>query len=64
MRKHIERASHDLRAVITTYEGKHNHHIPAPRGGDGDTAAATAMISHSEISGGYGFSEPFSGRYS
>ncbi|XP_022149623.1 probable WRKY transcription factor 26 [Momordica charantia] len=31
VRKHIERASHDLRAVITTYEGKHNHHIPAPR---------------------------------
>lgn len=32
MRKHVERASHDLRAVITTYEGKHNHDVPAPRG--------------------------------
>lgn len=28
----MERASHDLRAVITTYEGKHNHDVPAPRG--------------------------------
>ncbi|KAG7023933.1 WRKY transcription factor WRKY24 [Cucurbita argyrosperma subsp. argyrosperma] len=33
VRKHIERASHDLKAVITTYEGKHNHEIPAARGG-------------------------------
>ncbi|GAB4833256.1 hypothetical protein Ancab_031503 [Ancistrocladus abbreviatus] len=32
VRKHIERASHDLRAVITTYEGKHNHDVPAARG--------------------------------
>lgn len=35
MRKHIERAPHDSRAVITTYEGKHNHDIPASRGGGG-----------------------------
>ncbi|KAJ3669059.1 hypothetical protein LUZ60_011009 [Juncus effusus] len=32
VRKHVERASQDLRAVITTYEGKHNHEIPAARG--------------------------------
>lgn len=32
VRKHIERASHDTRAVITTYEGKHNHDVPAARG--------------------------------
>ena len=32
MRKHVERASHDFRAVITTYEGKHNHDVPAARG--------------------------------
>lgn len=31
MRKHIERASSDPKAVITTYEGKHNHEIPAAR---------------------------------
>ncbi|PKA50579.1 putative WRKY transcription factor 33 [Apostasia shenzhenica] len=33
VRKHVERASNDLRAVITTYEGKHNHEVPAPRVG-------------------------------
>ncbi|GLT65014.1 hypothetical protein SLA2020_374710 [Shorea laevis] len=32
VRKHVERASHDLRSVITTYEGKHNHDVPAARG--------------------------------
>ncbi|XP_020583191.1 WRKY transcription factor WRKY24-like [Phalaenopsis equestris] len=32
VRKHVERASTDLRAVITTYEGKHNHGVPPPRG--------------------------------
>ncbi|KAL2926108.1 putative WRKY transcription factor 33 [Bienertia sinuspersici] len=37
VRKHIERASHDLRAVITTYEGKHNHDVPAARGSGGIT---------------------------
>lgn len=31
MRKHVERASHDLKSVITTYEGKHNHDVPAAR---------------------------------
>ncbi|XP_023519407.1 WRKY transcription factor WRKY24-like [Cucurbita pepo subsp. pepo] len=32
VRKHVERASHDQRAVITTYEGKHNHDVPPARG--------------------------------
>ncbi|KAK4782603.1 hypothetical protein SAY86_016705 [Trapa natans] len=31
VRKHVERASHNLKSVITTYEGKHNHDIPAAR---------------------------------
>ena len=32
VRKHVERASNDLRSVVTTYEGKHNHDVPGPRG--------------------------------
>lgn len=31
VRKHVERASHDLKSVITTYEGKHNHDVPAAK---------------------------------
>ncbi|GAB4831686.1 hypothetical protein Ancab_005699 [Ancistrocladus abbreviatus] len=33
VRKHIERSSTDAKAVITTYEGKHNHDIPVARSG-------------------------------
>nr|QGQ64041.1 WRKY transcription factor 18 [Santalum album] len=46
VRKHVERASHDLKSVITTYEGKHNHDVPAARNsshansGSSNTAAA------------------------
>ncbi|KAL2470936.1 putative WRKY transcription factor 33 [Abeliophyllum distichum] len=36
VRKHVERASHDPRAVVTTYEGKHNHNVPAARGSGGN----------------------------
>jgi WRKY transcription factor 33 len=32
VRKHVERSSQDPRAVITTYEGKHNHEVPTGRG--------------------------------
>ncbi|XP_044480134.1 probable WRKY transcription factor 3 [Mangifera indica] len=31
VRKHVERAPTDPKAVITTYEGKHNHDVPASR---------------------------------
>ncbi|XAR55906.1 hypothetical protein NMG60_11036142 [Bertholletia excelsa] len=31
VRKHVERAASDPKAVITTYEGKHNHDVPAAR---------------------------------
>ncbi|KAL1555406.1 WRKY transcription factor 1-like [Salvia divinorum] len=31
VKKHVERASHDQKLVITTYEGKHVHDIPTSR---------------------------------
>ncbi|KAJ8754881.1 hypothetical protein K2173_015393 [Erythroxylum novogranatense] len=43
VRKHVERASHDPKAVITTYEGKHNHDVPVSRTSSHDTAGSTAM---------------------
>ncbi|KAK1317232.1 putative WRKY transcription factor 4 [Acorus calamus] len=42
VRKHIERASTDPKAVITTYEGKHNHDVPASRNSSHNTANAVA----------------------
>ncbi|MBA0732854.1 hypothetical protein Gogos_016917 [Gossypium gossypioides] len=31
VKKHVERASHDAKLVITTYEGKHDHDLPPTR---------------------------------
>ncbi|XP_052168131.1 probable WRKY transcription factor 2 [Oryza glaberrima] len=43
VRKHVERASHDLKSVITTYEGKHNHEVPAARNsGHGSSGSGNA----------------------
>lgn len=30
-KKHVERASHDPKVVITTYEGQHDHEMPPSR---------------------------------
>lgn len=38
VRKHVERASTDPKAVITTYEGKHNHDVPAAKTSSHHTA--------------------------
>ncbi|XP_008780961.3 probable WRKY transcription factor 4 [Phoenix dactylifera] len=45
VRKHIERASTEPKAVITTYEGKHNHHVPAARNSSHATTNAGAATS-------------------
>lgn len=41
----MERASHDVKSVITTYEGKHNHDVPAARTSSHVNANATAQAS-------------------
>ncbi|XVF70811.1 hypothetical protein PTKIN_Ptkin11bG0191700 [Pterospermum kingtungense] len=49
VRKHVERASHDPKAVITTYEGKHNHDVPTAKNSNHDTAGPLAVNGHSRI---------------
>nr|WCL15191.1 WRKY3520 [Atractylodes chinensis] len=50
VRKHVERASHDLKSVITTYEGKHNHDVPAARNSSHVNSSVTnnTMASHAQ----------------
>lgn len=43
VRKHIERAASDPKAVITTYEGKHNHDVPAARNSSHNTSNNNTM---------------------
>uniref|UniRef100_A0A2P2KBC4 WRKY transcription factor 26 n=1 Tax=Rhizophora mucronata TaxID=61149 RepID=A0A2P2KBC4_RHIMU len=42
VRKHVERAAADSKAVITTYEGKHNHDVPAARGSSHNAVSTSA----------------------
>ncbi|GLJ16167.1 hypothetical protein SUGI_0269930 [Cryptomeria japonica] len=44
VRKHVERASTDIKAVITTYEGKHNHDVPAAKNSSHDVAGSGAQL--------------------
>lgn len=48
VRKHVERASHDAKAVITTYEGKHNHDVPVVRTSSHDKAGTNIYISSTD----------------
>ncbi|KAG5387188.1 hypothetical protein IGI04_038658 [Brassica rapa subsp. trilocularis] len=43
VRKHVERAAADPKAVVTTYEGKHNHDLPASKSSSHATAAAAQL---------------------
>ncbi|XP_031478748.1 probable WRKY transcription factor 2 [Nymphaea colorata] len=43
VRKHVERASHDIKSVITTYEGKHNHEVPAARSSSSGSSGSASM---------------------
>lgn len=45
VRKHVERASHDPRAVITTYEGQHNHDVPVAKSNNHHDVAAAGPSS-------------------
>lgn len=47
VRKHVERAASDPKAVITTYEGKHNHDVPAGRNSSHNTSNSSA--SHNSV---------------
>lgn len=49
VRKHVERASHDPKAVITTYEGKHNHDVPTARHNSHDMAGPSAAGGQTRI---------------
>ncbi|XP_004235494.1 probable WRKY transcription factor 4 isoform X1 [Solanum lycopersicum] len=50
VRKHVERASADPKAVITTYEGKHNHDIPIARNRSHSTAQnSSRQLNEQEI---------------
>ncbi|RWW76622.1 hypothetical protein BHE74_00015276 [Ensete ventricosum] len=46
VRKHVERAAHDLKSVITTYEGKHNHDVPAARNSNHPGSIPSGTISN------------------
>ncbi|KAK9050454.1 hypothetical protein SSX86_002208 [Deinandra increscens subsp. villosa] len=56
-KKHVERASHDEKVVITTYEGRHDHDMPAggrssiSGTGTGPAAASDGSRSQPESSG-------------
>ncbi|WOL17625.1 WRKY transcription factor SUSIBA2-like isoform X1 [Canna indica] len=50
VRKHVERASHDPKAVITTYEGKHNHDVPAAKTTGHDSSASAITNGDTSLS--------------
>ncbi|KAI3510248.1 hypothetical protein L1887_25781 [Cichorium endivia] len=56
VRKHVERASQDPKAVITTYEGKHNHDVPSARNdvvGNGNLRHTTTEAGDQQLLNSY-----------
>ncbi|KAF2313583.1 hypothetical protein GH714_012256 [Hevea brasiliensis] len=49
VRKHVERAAADPKAVITTYEGKHNHDVPAARNSSHNSANNNAQLKPQKV---------------
>lgn len=45
VKKHVERASHDPKVVLTTYEGHHDHDMPPARTVTLNSAGSTAAHS-------------------
>lgn len=45
----MERASHDPKAVITTYEGKHNHDVPTARTNNHEMAGSVPVTGGSRV---------------
>ncbi|KAL1821776.1 hypothetical protein ACET3Z_016645 [Daucus carota] len=44
VKKHVERASHDSKVVITTYEGQHDHTMPSARTVTHNTSGADTNV--------------------
>ena len=58
MKKRVERSYEDPSIVITTYEGQHNHLIPATLRGNLSAASGTfspSMLTPMPVVGGVGF---------
>ncbi|CAN6901921.1 hypothetical protein Bca4012_096759 [Brassica carinata] len=58
VRKHVERAAADPKAVVTTYEGKHNHDLPASKSRSHAAAAAAAQLRPENRHGGLANQQP------
>ncbi|XP_038983832.1 probable WRKY transcription factor 4 isoform X2 [Phoenix dactylifera] len=54
VRKHVEKSSEDVKSMVITYEGKHNHDLPSLKDGSDPpasallTAAATAVTNYEQ----------------
>uniref|UniRef100_A0A7N1A9M6 WRKY domain-containing protein n=1 Tax=Kalanchoe fedtschenkoi TaxID=63787 RepID=A0A7N1A9M6_KALFE len=66
VRKHVERAPDDNKCVVTTYEGKHNHEVPAaknssnasPNAGHLSSAHPVGQPSHMPLAGSAAITMP------